>query len=201
MNANQCVLTNVRLSYVHLTKPFSNDPQQAPKYSTTILIPKSSSNKAAIDAAIAVATNTGKTGKWNGVVPPVLNNPVHDGDGVKSDGTPYGPECAGHWVLNASSSAETPIEIVDRNMVKIMDATQIYSGIYANVCVTFYPYLYNGKKGIGCGLGPVQKVSDGEPLGGSAPTAASCFSALGDEGGFNAMGTEVKINPITGKPM
>ena len=131
----------------------------------------------------------------------MLNNPVHDGDGVKSDGTPYGPECAGHWVLNASSGAETPIEIVDRNMVKIMDATQIYSGIYANVCVTFYPYLYNGKKGIGCGLGPVQKISDGEPLGGSAPTAASCFSALGDEGGFSAMGTEVKINPITGKSM
>ena len=39
-NPTQIVLENVRLSYVHVFKAFSNDPSQTPKFSTTILIPK-----------------------------------------------------------------------------------------------------------------------------------------------------------------
>ena len=183
------VLTNVRLSYVHILKPYSADPSQEAKYSVTVLVPKSdTANKAKLDAAIAEATQQGATSKWNGVVPPILPNPVHDGDGTKMDGTEYGPECKGHWVFTASSPADRPVEVVDTQLNKILDATEVYSGMYANICVNFYPYLYQGKKGIGCGLGPVQKVKDGESLGGGAPSAASVFSA-------------VKINPLTGQPM
>ena len=76
------------------------------------------------------------------------------------------------------AKADYPIEIVDRHLNKILDPTQIYSGMYANVCVNMYPYLYNGKKGIGCGLGPVQKTADGEAFGGGAPTAASVFTSM-----------------------
>ena len=75
-----------------------------------------------------------------------------------------------------------------------MSPTQIYSGIYANISVNFFPYNFQGKKGIGCGLGPVQKVADGEPLGGQAPTAKSVFTA--------AQPSAVqKVNPLTGQPM
>ena len=145
-------------------------------------------------------------GKWNGVVPPIVPNPVHDGDGVKQDGTPFGAECKGCWVMTASSPSDRPIEIVDRNMQRIIDATQVYSGCYANVCVNFYPYAYQGKKGVGVGLGPIQKVADGEALGGSTPTADSCFSALGDASGSfsSSFGQPVpgsQINPLTGLPM
>ena len=31
----EVVLTNVRLSYVHIMKPYANDPSQEPKYSCT----------------------------------------------------------------------------------------------------------------------------------------------------------------------
>lgn len=206
-NPTQIVLENVRLSYVHVFKAFSNDPTQTPKFSTTILIPKDNAkNKASLDAAIAAATAAGKMGKWNGVVPPIVPTPVHDGDGVKQDGTPFGAECKGCWVMTASSPSDRPIEVVDRNMQRIIDATQVYSGIYANVCVNFYAYAYQGKKGIGVGLGPIQKVADGEALGGTTPSADSCFSALGEApgAGFSSFGQPVpagRINPLTGMPM
>ena len=144
-------------------------------------------------AAIEAAKARGAESQWGGIIPPVCPTPVHDGDGVKQDGTEFGPECKGHWVMTAGAKADYPIEIVDRHLNKILDPTQIYSGMYANVCVNMYPYLYNGKKGIGCGLGPVQKTADGEAFGGGAPTAASVFTSM-------AANTQ-RINPLTGKPM
>lgn len=190
----EVVLTNVRLSYVHIMKPYANDPSQEPKYSCTILLPKTDvAGKAKIDAAIAAAKQQGATDKWNGVVPPIVPTPIHDGDGVKQDGTVFGPECKGMWVFTASSKQDRPIEVVDRNNNKILDPTQIYSGIIANVFVQFFPYAYQGKKGIGCGLGPVQKVADGESLGGGAPSAASVFGS--------AAAPAQNINPLTGQPM
>jgi len=191
--ADITVLKNVRLSYVHLLKPYANDPAQEPKYSATILIPKTDAeNVAAVNAAIAAATEVGRNGKWNGVVPPVVNKPIHDGDGVKQDGTEFGPECKGHYLFTASSDKEHPVEIVDRACNPIMDATQVYSGMYANIVINFAPYLYQNKKGVGAYLGPVQKVGDGEPLSATAPKAKDVFGALP---GAPA------INPITGKPM
>ena len=203
----EVVLTNVRLSYVHIMKPYANDPSQEPKYSCTILPPKAdTAGKAKIEAAIAAAKQQGATDKWNGVVPPIVPDPIHDGDGVKQDGTAFGPECKGMWVFTASSKQDRPIEVVDRNNNKILDPTQIYSGIIANVFVQFFPYAYQGKKGVGVGLGPIQKVADGEALGGSTPTADSCFSALGDASGSfsSSFGQPVpgsQINPLTGLPM
>jgi hypothetical protein len=190
----EVVLMNVRLSYVHLMKPYSQDPATEPKYSCTILLPKTDvAGKAKIDAAIAAAKQQGASDKWNGVVPPIVPDPIHDGDGVKQDGTAFGPECKGMWVFTASSKQDRPIEVVDRNNNKILDPTQIYSGIIANVFVQFFPYAYQGKKGIGCGLGPVQKMADGESLGGGAPSAASVFGS--------AAAPAQNINPLTGQPM
>lgn len=195
MSNTSVTLLNVRLSYVHLMKPYSNDPSMEAKYSCTILLPKTDlQGKAAIDAAIEAAKQAGLQKKFGGVLPPKLPVPVYDGDGFTASGNKFGPECAGCWVFTASSAADKPVEIVDRNMNRILDATQVYSGMYANINVNFFPYAAPGRKGIGCGLGPVQKVRDGEALDGSAPAASSCFSAMGDE-------QLVKINPVTGLPL
>lgn len=197
MNTTSVTLTNVRLSYVHLMKPHAMDAQQAPKFSCTILLPKTDvQGKARIDAAIEAAKQVGLTKKFNGQMPPQLPIPVYDGDGYTASGNRFGPECAGCWVFSASSAADRPVEIVDRNMNKILDPTEVYSGMYANINVNFFAYAAPGRKGIGCGLGPVQKVADGEPLGGSAPSASDCFTALGA-----APQAAPKINPLTGMPM
>lgn len=184
-----------RFSFVHLFKPYAQQPGGEEKFSLTILLPKSdTATKAAIDQAIARAKQDG-TQKWNGVVPPVVPTPVYDGDGVKpSDGMPFGPECKGHWVFTARAGADYPPEVVDMQGNAILVASEVYSGCYGRVCVTFYPYMFGGKKGIGCSLGPVQKMKDGEALGGSAPTAASVFGA-------SAGAPAMAFDPITGMPM
>ncbi len=175
-NSNPCevVTGKVRLSYVHLFKPYTPPGNSEPKYSVTVLLPKTDyATKQRIDAAIAAAIQQGIAGKWNGVRPPLPPIPIHDGDGVKpKDGTEFGPECKGHWVFTASSKQQ--VEIVDINGNPIIDQTQVYSGIFARVCIRFFAYNSNGSKGIGCGLYPVQKLEDGEPLGGRV-SAAEAF--------------------------
>lgn len=219
----------VRMSFVHLCKPYAFTPGAEEKFSVTILVPKTDvDTKARIDAAIEAAKQKGIADKWSGVVPPVLATPVYDGDGVRpSDGMAFGPECKGHWVFTASCKVDYPPEIVDQMGNPIINHSEIYSGMYGRVNVTFFPYLYGGKKGIGCSLGPVQKLRDGEALGGSAPTAAQAFGALpqnsapsqnitmsqspspaGAQGAMQGQATVSynaatvsNVNPITGQPL
>lgn len=206
-NSTNVTTGKARLSYVHLFKPYAYTPGQEEKFSCTVLIPKSDvETKARIDAAIEAAKQKGVSDKWNGQCPPILPIPVYDGDGVRpSDGMAFGPECRGHWVFTASAKADYPPEVVDANMNPIINQSEIYSGIYARVNVNFFPYAFGGKKGIGCGLGPVQKLADGEALGGSAPTAAQAFGGSQPtvQPAYQqpAHYGQPAINPITGLPM
>ena len=175
LTANQMTTGKVRASYAHLDKPFIRNQGEAGKYQITILMPKSDIDaKARLDAAYQVAVQKGITDKWNGVQPPVIACPIYDGDGVRPNGEPFGPECKGHWVFTASSS--NPVPVVDANQNPIINSTEVYSGCYVRVCVSFFPYNSNGKRGIGCGLEAVQKLEDGEPLGGGV-TVADAFGA------------------------
>lgn len=202
INNNTTAVTTgkVRLSFVHLFKPYAFQPGQEEKFSTTILVPKNDpETKAKIDAAMSAAIEKGIKDNWNGVRPPILNTPVYDGDGTRpSDGMPFGEECKGHWVFTASSKVDYPPEIVDVSGNRIISPSEIYSGIYARVHVNFYPYAFGGKKGIGVGLGPVQKISDGEPLGGGAVSASAVFGAPTQN---NAGQAPVQYDPITGLPL
>lgn len=202
----------VRLSYVHLFKPYAAMPGQEEKYSCTILVPKADMDTMArLNNAIEAAKQKGITDKWGGVCPPMVPTPVYDGDGVRpSDGMPFGPECKGHWVFTASAKVDYPPEVVDASGNPIINQSEVYSGMYAYVNVTFYPYAFGGKKGIGCGLGPVMKRRDGEALGGSAPSAAQAFGVQPPAGqagygqaqpqpGGGYMAAPA-VNPITGLP-
>lgn len=174
------VTTNeVRLSYVHLFKPYAYMPGQEEKFSVTVLVPKTDTDTMGrINAAIEAAKARGVADKWNGQCPPIIPTPVYDGDGVRpSDGMAFSPECKGHWVFTASAKVDYPPEVVDAMSNPIINQSEVYSGMYGRVNVSFYPYSFGGKKGIGCSLGPVQKIRDGEVLGGSMPKAASVFGA------------------------
>lgn len=180
MNNPTVVTTGeVRISYEHLTKPYAAAPGAEEKYSCTILVPKSDTATCQrIAAAIEAATQKGVAQKWNGVKPPVVANPVYDGDGVRPNGEAFGDECKGHLVFTASCKIEYKPEIVDASMNPIINPSEIYSGMYGHVNVNFYPYAFAGKKGIGCGLGPVMKTRDGQPLGGGHVTASTAFAGL-----------------------
>lgn len=211
------VTDKVRLSYVHLFQPYTYQQGQDPKYSCTVLVPKTDTDtKARIDAAIEAAKQEGASSKWGGQIPPVVPVPVYDGDGVRpSDGQPFGDECKGHWVFTASSK-QAP-QVVDQAINPIIDQSEVYSGMYARVSVNFFAYNSTGKKGIGCGLNNVQKITDGEPLGGRT-TAAEDFGGAGQGAAMPATGAPQMnqtaysqatqaafgtpaIDPITGMPM
>lgn len=173
-NAAHVVLYNVRLSYTHLDKPYASQPGQDPKYSATILVPKQpGDNKAKMDAAIAVAIQKALE-KYGKAFPATPKISVHDGDGTRpSDGQPFGEECKGCWVFTASN--KSPVPVVDLNLQPILDATAIYSGMFANVGVTFFGYNAPQNKGIGVALDNVQKTSDGDALGGSRASVEDDF--------------------------
>ncbi len=158
----QVVTGIVRLNYVNVFEPRTQDGQR-PRYSVTILIPKS--DQVTMDK-IKQAIDTAKQidiWRWGGKIPTDLKDPVHDGDGQKPNGGEYGEECMQCNVINASSKFQPGI--VDQNLIRITDRSEVYSGIYARVVVRFFPYN-NENKGIGCELINVQKIADGEPLGG-----------------------------------
>lgn len=181
MNPTTITIGEVRLSYCNVFQPQPpfNNPAGEKKFSVTVLVPKSNpAAKAAIDAAINAAIEAGVSAKWGGVRPPMPSICVHDGDGPRpSDGQPFGAECKGCWVFTATCKAEQPPFVVDQQVQKIINPTEVYSGCYANVNVTFYAYNQAGKKGIGCGLNGVQKTRDGEPLA-NRVTAEEAFSAV-----------------------
>ena len=84
-----------RLSYCNLVT--ARAPQNGvgdPKFSVTLLIPKSNPTiKQELDAAMNAAAEVGVNAKWNGVRPARIESVVHDGDGVRPSGEPFGEEC------------------------------------------------------------------------------------------------------------
>ena len=186
-NVTTKVLTGeVRLSYVNLVQPrVNNNPTATPKYSVTLLIPKTDTAvKQNIDASIEAAAADAQGKIWNGVRPPVMPIPIHDGDGVRENGTPYGPECKGCWVLTASTKNKP--QVVHQSDINTELLPQdIYSGMYARVTINFFGYNRAGKRGVGCGLGNVMKTRDGEALAGGASAAAD-FAGVGMEAGAPA---------------
>lgn len=177
------VTGKVRFSYVNVFEPRVT-PNGDEKYSVTLLIPKSDSDTyQRISAEINKTLQENLTNTFGGVMPANPKLPIHDGDGVRQSGEPYGAECKGHWVITANSNSAP--EIVDANCNPIISKKELYSGCYGRASLRFYAYNQNGNKGIGCGLGNVQKLEDGQPLDGRT-TAAEDF------------GTPIKNNPPIG---
>ena len=171
---NRVVTGVVRLSYANVWEPKSINGGD-PKYSCSIIIPKSDTETVnAINAAIDCAIQEG-IGKFGGKIPPMgaLKLPLRDGDTERDDDA-----YAGCYFINANS--KTAPQIVDKYVRPILDRSEVYSGVYAHVSLSFYAFNTNGNKGVACGLGNIQKVRDGEPLGGRT-NAASEFETLDDE--------------------
>ena len=175
------VLTGeVRLSYVNVITPRASQQGGEPKYSVTLLIPKSDyAAKADIDSAIQTAAQEAVSKVWGGVRPPQPRIPIWDGDGVRQSGVPFGEECKGHWVITASTKMKPQVVGMDNINVELAPS-DIYSGMYGRVTIRFFGYSNSGNKGVGCGLGNIMKTRDGEPLVGTA-SAASDFAMVGNE--------------------
>lgn len=173
---NTKVIVPCRFSYAHIFEPDSINGSE-PKYSVSCIIDKNDTETIAkIKKAVETAKEEGK-GKWGGKIPANLKLPLRDGDIDRPDDEAY----AGSYFLNANSR-QAP-QVVDNRVQPILDQSEVYSGCYGRVSVTFYAYNSNGNKGVAAGLGNVQKLRDGEPLG-SRVNAADEFDAVESEDDF-----------------
>lgn len=162
-NTTKVVTEKVRLSYVHLFEPFAQDQDQDEKYSCVILISKSDKKTLGrIDAAIKAAADAGKNSKFDGKVPTNLAITLHDGD--EEGDLEKNPEYEGHMYMSLAS--KTRPGVIDSDVQPILDSTEVYSGCFARVSMNAFPYNYKGKKGVSFGLNHVQKIADGDYLGG-----------------------------------
>ncbi len=170
------VTGKVRLSYANVWEPKALTEGAKPKYSVSVIIPKSDTETIKkINEAIAKAVDEGVS-KFGGKKPNLkaIKTPLRDGDIEREDDEAY----ANAFFLNANSY-QAP-QIVDRSVQPILDKSEVYSGCYARVSLSFYSYNSNGNKGVACGLGNIQKLADGEPLGGKTNASAD-FAAANDE--------------------
>ena len=136
----------------------------APKYSVSLIIPKSDTvtvNK--INAAIEAAYEEGQSKlKGNGKTVPalsILKTPLRDGDLERPDDPAY----ANAYFINANSASAPGI--VDADRQPLLERSEVYSGVYGRASINLYAFNSNGNKGIACGLNNLQKIRDGEPLG------------------------------------
>ena len=151
----------------------------SPKFSVSLIIPKTDTRTVAkIKAAIEAAYREGEAKlKGNGkTVPPLstIKTPLRDGDTERPDDTAY----ANSYFINANSA--TAPGIVDSDRQPILDRSEVYSGVYGRASINFYAFNSNGNRGIACGLNNLQKIRDGEPLGGKS-RAEDDFSTELDE--------------------
>ncbi len=151
-----------RLGYLNCWRAVAQYGGSA-KYSVSAIIPKNDIETIEkINKAIECVKEA-SVQKWGGRIPANLRSPLHDGDEEKPDNPIY-QNC---YYINAKSK-EAP-QVVDAHIEPITDQTEVYSGCYGKISITLYAYNYNGNRGIAAALGNIQKLEDGEPLGGQIP--------------------------------
>lgn len=162
----------VRLSYSSIWEAKSmldekGNPTGTPKFAAQLLIPKTDTvTVERIKTAFKAAVELGKSKKWNGEVPDTvkLSKVLKDGDKPNNNGK-LNEAAKNCWYISAS--AVTKPNVIDLDEVKITDQAKVYSGCFIRASINLFPYNFKGmSKGIGVGLNNIQKLSEGEPLGG-----------------------------------
>ena len=146
------------------TKPDLNGKEQ---YSVTMLFDKKTTDMSKLKAALLQAAKNGFGADVD--LKTIDMKRIVDGD------TKERSEFKGMWVVKAKTAINAP-GVVDAKLNKILDPTEIYSGVYAHVNVTAQVYKLPSK-GVTFYLNHVQKVKDGQPFAGG-PVAQDVFSAL-----------------------
>ena len=138
-----------RWSYANVWQPKAIDGG-APKYSVSLIIPKSDTKTIEkVRAAIQAAYDEGQ-GKLKGngkSVPPLssIKTPLRDGDVERPDDEAY----ANAYFINANSASAPGI--VDAACQPIIDTSEVYSGVYGRASINFYAFNSNGNDAVTLG--------------------------------------------------
>lgn len=152
------ITSEFRVSFANVFRPGKVMQEGAtPKYGVTMLFPKGADLSALTSAAHAVMVE--KWGADKAKWPKNLRNPFRD-QGEKDHA---GYE-AGAVFINATSQQRPGL--VDAKLQDIIEERDFYSGCFARASVRAFAYDKAGNRGVAFGLQNVQKLRDGEPLGG-----------------------------------
>lgn len=182
LDATKMVTGVARFSYLHILEPQQplNDSDVA-KYSVSLIIPKEdTATIQMIEKKIEAALKNGAAKFKGGKIPPKgqLRLPLRDGDMDRDD-----PVYAGCYFMNATcrETARHIPEIVDHRGMSLTQPQDVYSGMYGRASINFWVYDTAGNKGVSCGLNHLQKLADGEALGGQVTSAADDFGFAADD--------------------
>lgn len=175
-----------RVSYPNVFKAKKNDLNGQDEFSIVALFKKGedlSALKAAAQKAIVDKWGPDKA-KW----PSNLRSPfrLQEERAKEVDGKrtlPAGHE-EGAIFLNLKSKQRPGV--VDQNVQDILEESQFYAGCYARASVNAYAYDQKGNRGVAFGLGNIQKVRDGDPLGNRAKPEQDFAPIASAEGGTAA---------------
>lgn len=172
--AENLITPEFRGAFVSVFKAtaMKGQPDAAKKYSIRAVFAPGADLSALKQAAKEAAAE-----KWGDKIPKVMRNPFRTNDelenplvGVEDDAV----------VVTFSANEDRRPGVVDANLQDIIDEAECYSGAYYRAQVRAFAYETAGNKGVAFGLQNVQKLRDGEPMGGRMP-ASKAFGAV--EGG------------------
>jgi len=110
--------------------------------------------------------------KYGNKVPKKFMYPFKDGNEQDTEAYPF---FKNQTIVNASTKFK--IGLVDEDVNPIIDQSEFYNGCYARATLSAYCWEFKGKAGVSFNVQNVQKVGDGERLGG-AVTAEQEFEAV-----------------------
>lgn len=167
LNKNQVVTGEVRFSFVNVFEPRKVGDSDEARYSITVIVPKTDTvTVEKIKSAIQAAAEAGAQKHFGGKIPTKVKNTFKDGDTETNDmgdlqKEKY-PEYANSYYIRLSTKIKP--KVLNANHEEIIDPTEVYSGCYGRVSMTFFAYSGNGKSGVSAALNNVMKTRDGEPL-------------------------------------
>jgi hypothetical protein len=175
----------IRFSYLNVHEARLNGESGNMEFSVAALIPKENVEDI---AAIKGFIDGVKKSVWldeKKAVPPKFWNPLRDGDNdLKNDGSSYGAEAKGCYVLNTKTGEDSPPNVVGK--IKGSDGKflplgpkEIKSGDWGRLSINLGAYI-KGTSGVGAYLSSVQLVEQGDPLG-SQTTAEDDFGDFDDD--------------------
>ncbi|MCP4538515.1 MAG: DUF2815 family protein [Chloroflexi bacterium] len=154
---------------------------QESQYSIMMLFPKGADMKILEEAKIAAAKEKWGDGARKIVESPKFRDPIKDqGSLVNKSGDLYGGMVKGAPCVQASckESFGRP-GIVNLEGQDILDVGDVYSGAWYRATVRAYGWEHPvGGQGVSFGLENVQKLEDGERLGGGRTKANEDFEAI-----------------------
>lgn len=154
-------------------------PDEKESYGLCVLIPKTDTKTVNDIKAMCEAfkADPKAQGIWGSKFLANFKSPLRDGDTERD--TDKMPDFKGHWFINANTY--TKPGVVDAQMQPVLNAQDIYPGCFVRISVTPGAFNKDGNKGIKLWLGNVQKLADGERIGGGFAAPTDDFTAVEED--------------------